>query len=517
VPDAITPVGLSAKGPDLGTLSSILGIQQQQQNLQTGQYTQQSAAAKAEADTQMMNERLLLQTAVKTKTNPFTGDSLLSDNPDPVTGKPTMDPQKLASFADNLPLTGQQVKQSVYATQKAKTDLAQSTLGLQDSARDRAAGIIMAHGDDPKATSASVAQEVEDSFGDDKNVSTVGVVNNVRRLLAIADGKDSATKKDAYNHVAQIFDPAAAVRVLRQPSYADTQTPQGLQPRQTNPQALVPTGLAGTPVRNATPPTTTLGPNGQIVQVAPGGAPGTGVTAAGVGMGGQSPPQSKLPPLARPAPNAPAADQQNYKARIEAAGQEYQGVSSAAADPINGVQATRYRNQTILDLIPHADTGPGRALLNKAASALPGSSGDAYQDLEHYTAQNSAALASKMGVPSTNLGAQTAAAAAGNVERNPGALAEITKTNDALNTAFDLYNRGLAKVTNNGSDMSRAASYKQAFGQNLDINAIRWADAHRRGDKEEIAALAKQGPKAIAAWNQKLGTLKALADKGDLP
>ena len=107
--------------------------------------------------------------------------------------------------------------------------------------------------------------------------------------------------------------------------------------------------------------------------------------------------------------------------------------------------------------------------------------------------------------------------AAGNPGQNPEAIKEITKVNDALNTGFDLYNRGLSKVTNNGSDLSKVAAYKQAFGQNVDVNALRWADANRRNDREEIAALSKQGPKAIAAWQQKLSTLKALATTGDLP
>jgi uncharacterized phage infection (PIP) family protein YhgE len=123
-----------------------------------------------------------------------------------------------------------------------------------------------------------------------------------------------------------------------------------------------------------------------------------------------------------------------------------------------------------------------------------------------------------MGVPHTNLGAETAAAAAGSIERNPGALREITRTNDALNTAMDLYNRGLAKVTNNGSDMTRVNSYKQAFGQNMDVNAIRWADAHRRNDTEEIEQLQKKfGTNGVAGFTQKLNILKSLAAKGDLP
>jgi hypothetical protein len=238
--------------------------------------------------------------------------------------------------------------------------------------------------------------------------------------------------------------------------------------------------------------------------------------SVGSAASGTSP--GKLPPMQRPGVNAPAADQANYNTRVQQLGQEYQAVSTAANDPMNGVQATRFRNQQILDLVPHATTGPGTRMLNTIASRLPGSTGDAYQDLEHYLSQNSAAMAKSMGVPGTNLGAETAAAAAGNVERNPGALREITRTNDALNTAMDLYNRGFAKVTNNGSDMSRAASYKQAFGQNLDINAIRWANAHRRNDQDEIADLTqKLGPQGVKAAQQKLRVLSSLGANGDLP
>lgn len=319
-------------------------------------------------------------------------------------------------------------------------------------------------------------------------------------------------------------------------------------------------GEVGGPGGISTPATgTAVGPSGQLVgttqsrqtgavQPAGGGAVSLGlspqqlaqtitlpngqVTTLGaflgqsLGGGGKAPaapqtppaaPPNKLQPIQRPPPNAPKMDQDRYAAQVQAATDEFQRTSQVANDPMNGVQATRFRNQSILDLIPHAETGPGLRLLNTIASRLPGASGDAYQDLEHYTAQNSAALAKTMGVPGTNLGAETAAAAAGNVERNPGALAEITKTNDALNTGLDLYNRGLAVTSNNGSDPSRVAAYKQAFGKNFDVNAVRWADAHRRGDVAEQQAIqTKLGPNFPLAM-QHLKVLKSLAENGDLP
>jgi hypothetical protein len=504
----LTPVGLQAKGPDLGTLSSIYGIQQQRQALQTGaQELQQKTLATQQ------------QQGVQDFFSSFDPSAHVAADGTTDLDSALQDPAFKAS-GNAKPAIMQAILDIKNKQLQAKTSLASLDANVLGNLQQQVGALktdpdVIADTVDPKTGINAGRAKVKELL------STFSQLGPDQARIAQIEGQSLLGVKPgmlshALNSAQLMAQSAAEQRGAVTPSASPLQTRQGVQFVNTNPNAPQPVGSPmGAPVQNATAPSNILGPNGQILQIAPGGAPGSGITAPG--GGGQPPPQSKLPPLARPAPNAPAADQQNYKARIEAAGQEYQGVSSAAADPMNGVQATRYRNQTILDLIPHADTGPGRALLNKAASALPGSSGDAYQDLEHYTAQNSAALASKMGVPSTNLGAQTAAAAAGNVERNPGALAEITKTNDALNTAFDLYNRGLAKVTNNGSDMSRAASYKQAFGQNLDINAIRWADAHRRGDKEEIAALAKQGPKAIAAWNQKLGTLKALADKGDLP
>jgi hypothetical protein len=163
-------------------------------------------------------------------------------------------------------------------------------------------------------------------------------------------------------------------------------------------------------------------------------------------------------------------------------------------------------------------TGPGAAQLNWIASKIPGASGDDFQKLGHYLAQNNAAIASKMGVPNTNLGAETAAAGSGNTAQNKGALLEITKVNDAMNTGLDLYNQGLAKLTNNGADPSKVAAYRNAFGKSYDVNVLRFDDAVRRGDRTEIDSLAKKlGPEGMKAMGAKRKVLHALADTGDLP
>jgi hypothetical protein len=272
--------------------------------------------------------------------------------------------------------------------------------------------------------------------------------------------------------------------------------------------------LAGPPIAKTTAPAVTQLPSGSLAAV--GGQ--YGVPAGAAPAPAQ---QSKLPPIQRPAPNAPTSDQQRYTATMEAGRQHYSDVSAAANDLQNGVGPTRYRNDQIQDILnskTFSPTGPGAAQLNWISSKIPGQSGDAFQKIGHYLAQNSAAIAQKMGVPGTNMGAEQAAAASGSTSQNKGALLEITKVNDAMNTALDMYNRGLAKVSSNGADPSKVAAYRQAFGQNFDMNVLRYDDALRRNDKPEIDRIVKdEGPAGMKGMAQSRKVLHSLADTGDLP
>jgi hypothetical protein len=507
--------GIQSLSGLMGLRSQQLGIQQQQQTLQTGQALQQTAQAGAQQAQQLMGERQTLQTALQTKKATDTGESLLSDEPDPITGKPEIDANKFAAYATRaLPLMGANVAQAALKTNSDKVGLASNVLGLDEAVQDRVSGIVRSHIGDAKATPESIFDEINNALQGVGSTAAKGAAQyTASQLMHMKNAPDQKTKDGILNTIAMEYDPANAQRLLRSPQYGMQQGLSGPYVAQVNPMAPQPQGRAGPTLEQGVAPQITTLPSGSLGALGgPFGTPGAG------GPPTTAPLPGKLQPIQRPAPNAPAADQMNYKARIDQAGQEYGAITQAANDPMNGVQATRFRNQQILDLIPHASTGPGLHILNVMASRVPGATGDAYQDLEHYTAQNSAALAKTMGVPSTNLGAETAAAAAGNVERNPGALKEITKTNDALNTAMDLYNRGLAQTTQNGSDMSKVPAFKQAFGANMDVNAIRWADAHRRNDPEEIQQLQKKfGPKGIQQFTQKLNMLKSLAATGDLP
>lgn len=502
------PVGTTVNpvGQGLQTLQDVLNVKRSQQALQTGVYQQQSAQAAAQQDQQKNQELQALSAFTKNATK----DSAYH-NPDG-----SLNVQKFQNDAQAVaPVYGQAYIGQMTANANAMVDNRKALLSLSNEQRKTIGNYFGAVAAKPNATGQDFMDAVEQARGvsDDPSYqrSVDRMLMGAPHIATLPTEQVSGVIRNYSRGIAmQTSAPDASESA---PNVSMVQGPSGLVPTNTNPQA--PGGVApvGPTQAQGVAPQVTTTPQGNIGVVRPSGA----VTVTGQGAG-PSASTSKLPPMQRPGVNAPAADQANYNARIQQLGQEYQGVSSAANDPMNGVQSTRFRNQQILDLIPHATTGPGLRMLNLLASRLPGASGDAYQDLEHYLSQNSAAMAKTMGVPSTNLGAETAAAAAGNVERNPGALREITRTNDALNTAMDLYNRGFAKVTNNGSDMSRAASYKQAFGQSLDVNALRWADAHRRRDQQEIEDLTKKlGPQGIKAAQQKLLTLKSLSDKGDLP
>jgi hypothetical protein len=257
--------------------------------------------------------------------------------------------------------------------------------------------------------------------------------------------------------------------------------------------------------------------NGQLVRV----------SDAGLSIP-KGPPSSEAPPVAgklpaypRPPVNAPPGDTDRYNKQMADNREHVASVSAAANDTQNGVVPTRYRNdqiESILNDHTFSPTGPGAAQLNWIASKLPGAAGDDFQKLGHYLAQNNAAIAQKMGVPNTNLGAETAAAGSGNTSQNKGALLEITKVNDAMNTGLDLYNQGLSKLTNNGADPSKVAAYRNAFGKNYDVNVLRYDDAVRRGDRPEIDSLTKKmGAQGMQAMGAKRKVLHSLADTGDLP
>jgi hypothetical protein len=514
MPD-MTPLGNTGVVPPpnqgLSTLSSILGIQHQRQALQTGQYTQEAAQATSEQADQKNKE---LQAVGNLTKGVYASGRYKNDDG-------SFDNTKFANdVAQVAPTYGQGIANDATA-RAGELYKNQQTLFNLDTSQRKVIGDMfgaLAAKVDPKTGQPSAThsdyidaiEQLREQYPNNKSFSRM--LTSAGMSIPV-EAQGTQLQQIGRQFAQSVSSPTAA---QTDPNVSTMQSPGGLQPVQMNPQAPGGIGPRGQPMKQGVAPGMTSLPGGNVGVV---GSAGTVRPATEVG--GQVTPEAppgKLQPLKRPGINAPAADQASYQARIKGAGEEYDAVRGAANNPQNGVQVNRYRNQQILDLTKIAPTGPGKDVWNHFASQFGGESGDAFQKIGHYLAQNSASLAKSMGVPNTNMGSETAAASGGNTAQNPNAIKEITKVNDALNSAFDLYNRGLAKVTNNGSDFAKAAAYKQAFGETLDVNALRWADAHRRGDKDEIADLKKKfGDKEIAGFQKKLGTLKALATTGDLP
>jgi hypothetical protein len=517
--NASVALGINPPDPQggLNTLNSIMQLGQRGLAIRGQQSENVTKASQATIAQQTAKEN---QNLAQLISDPVKNGIVDSD------GNPTPDAQKIIMQA--APTTGSDHLEKLLSAANTKVQYNAAINGLR--AQDRAelataAGGVAARAQSPDEINDALDSVVASKAGtpEEGNYKTIAATMKqaINHLASKTSGNNPPPagqepwRIGAANMAASILPPSSTVGPggLSTPTATNMQTATGTQPGTVAP-ALAGGGFTPKGPVIAAPPSIMASPQGPLVKVAPGGGsmsaiPETSAPAAT--------PTSKLQPLQRPGLNAPAADIANYNARIKQAGDEQQAVSNAANDPQNGVQVSRYRNGQILDLTKVAPTGPGKEIWNHIASQFPGQGADAFQKIGHYLAQNSAAMAGKMGVPNTNMGQETAAAAAGNVAQNPEAIKEITKVNDALNTGFDLYNRGLAKVTNNGSDLSRVPAYKQAFGSNVDVNALRWADANRRNDREEIANLSKQGPQAIAAWQQKLGTLKSLATTGDLP
>ncbi len=527
--DQWTPVATGIVPPNpqagLNTLSNLLGIQQQRQALQTGQYTQASAQAESQVAGQNAKEKMALAQLLQ---DPVGNGIVDSD------GNPTKQAQSIVMRA--APTTGAGHYADIVSAAGKKIEFNNAVNNLRTNERTEVQNTLGGVAADPNATASDAATAlgnlVESKRGTPvyDDYKTIG--ETASTVLNHADqeqkklGKQIPPGTEAWRPLALnlVRGGLGAAGIAGAGGIAAgtptiMQTATGQQPGVIAP-ALAGGGFTPTGEEVSAPPSVVTGPGNQLLRVPRGATTATEISAPPA-AGPPPPPSGKLQPLQKPGLNDPAG-QANYTARIKQAGDEQAAVSNAANDPQNGVQVSRYRNGQILDLTKVAPTGPGKDIWNHVASQLPqdtsiGQNADAFQKIGHYLAQNSAAMAGKMGVPNTNMGQETAAAAAGNPGQNPGAIKEITKVNDALNTGFDLYNRGLSKVTTHGSDLSRAPAYKQAFGQNVDVNALRWADAHRRNDTEEIGALSKQGPAAIAAWQKKLATLKSLATNGDLP
>ena len=262
----------------MGLRQKSIEIQQAQQNLDTGAYTQQSAQAGAQKAQQEMGERQLLQ-------------KVMSEGKDP-DGNPLKDEKgevnapALHAFASKyLPLTGQGVTQAIVKTQDDRLKLNDTVRGLGQNFRNDISGVLRSSinsNDAPADINAKL-----DAYGK-QNPDASPAIARAKSLIAHLDNVPPAQKNQALDHLAMEFQPAATTAAQTNPVMMGVTNPQGnTDIVNTNPRAPNAVGApAGTAATGVPPGMSTFSDQAGNVWAFDPRNPGHAVQ---VGQGGQLP------------------------------------------------------------------------------------------------------------------------------------------------------------------------------------------------------------------------------------
>ena len=443
------------------TLSDLVNLQRQKQALQIGQQQLQVGASEAQQAQQQMRERQTLQQVMATGQDER-GDSIMTDQPDPYTGKAEPDPNKIIAFARRaMPLLGTQVADSLTKLQADRISLENSAQGLQQNYRDDLSGIIRSHINDPRASGASIQRELDNyarSQGDAPQVvAAVHYASNMldgfdnTRNLPPKPGSNVSARDGFLTALAQRVQPPQRTSEQTTPRPAGFQSPGGYQFVETNPYA--PGGAGATlnaPMAQGFTPSEgfreTTNAAGQIIrtdlttgrvqvlepgQVAP---PGGGASPNASPRPAATAPRTAAPQGgAQPSNPNPTTAQATASTDIARAGAaSYAGNVQAAAR----VPVIRNALQNIINLSDQVATGPETDRVNKikamVGNAIPGAqkwkdSSSAYQEMTKYMEQVALQAWGAAGGTGTNEQYEAAKAANPNNQYNSDAVKNLAQ------------------------------------------------------------------------------------------
>lgn len=491
-----SPVAQNVNVNPVQTLSGLLSIKQQQQNLQTGAYEQQATAAKSQQATQENQE---LQALSQFTRSAVTDPSFRKEDG-------SLDVEKFQrGAAAAAPVYGQAYIGQATSNANAMIDNRKALLGLSNEQRKTLGNYFGAVAANPNATredfldAAEQARTVSDDRAYQKSVDRMLMsAPDVRHMPT--DQASQALRQWARGISMETGAPSSAES---SPAVSMVQGPNGLVPTNVNPQA--PGGVA--PVG----PTQAQGIAPQIVT-----SPVTGGQGVVGGSQGLSPRPIGGGTAPGPNPWQPYAGQQGD---IKTYQGEVQGTRSAA----DAAPTARNINAQILRLADDAKTGPGTEVWQHAVGALAAPFGlsptASYQELGKFLEKNAIANMQSMGGPPSDARLSAAAAANGSTHFSPEALKAVTKFNDATNTALMEYRQGMDRAVGMGQnvDYTRLPAFKAAWAKNFDVDVFRVENAIRDGDKAELTKLRKDlGPKRMQELAQKSANLRLL-EQGQIP
>lgn len=495
MPDMITPVGAMIKPPDpsqaINTMSGILGLQQQRQALQTGQYQQQSAQATAQMTQQDAANRQAAGSFFK-----------------------NFDIAKHHGDDGTLDLDSALTSPEFKATGDASPEIAKSLLGIKNSqlaAKTSLAGLNGALRDQFSSQVAGLSQDPDVKSG---NQTGRGKVLDAIDQFGKVGGPDALRVAGIYGQVLQNTPPGKMSQALQnlqlQAKSAGEQLPQ---PTTRDTGAEVVSGAtapgsgaftpAGAPIEKKFAPQVIESPTtGGKYRLTPGGQAVPITAAAGAG---QTPFQN---PGYQGQQNDVAANQTEVRS-VRTAGDQ----APLAANI----------NQQILRLSKDSKTGPGSDAWQHVVGAVGAPFGlsptASYQEVGKFLEKNAIANMQSMGGPPSDSRLDAAAKANGSTSFSPEALQKVTKFNDATTTALAQYRQGVDHNIGMGQtvDYTKLPAFKAAWAKNFDVDVFRVENALRDKDTAELAAIKRElGPERLKALAQKRQNLTALSE-GKLP
>jgi hypothetical protein len=273
VPDFGSPVAQNVNvDPNKGltTLSNLMSLQQQKQAIQSkdiGIQQQKTALAGSQAEVQgqqqAMQERQLLQGAMKAGKDPD-GNALIDGEGHPI-------PDALAKFATkHLPLTGQAVVQHIIQTQDNQLKLTDATRQLGGNFNADLSGRIRSFVG-ANATPEQVGAAIDDYVKQNPDGGKPLAIAQQRSKALIQGLANMAPeqKDKALSHLADTFQPAATTTAQQTPAVEGVTNEQGQRAYiQTNPRAaggVGPVTNQGQPVtvKQGIPPGIFIDPQGQ--------------------------------------------------------------------------------------------------------------------------------------------------------------------------------------------------------------------------------------------------------------
>jgi len=192
----------------------------------------------------------------------------------------------------------------------------------------------------------------------------------------------------------------------------------------------------------------------------------------------QQPPQMTIPPGETPASMAFVTDLRNN--------------ANKAASTVRVQQDSA--NQ-IIKLADETNTGVGAQIMKNLGggfAGLPWTSDNAanFDKLGHYIAQNSIILANQAGL-GTDSGRDLQSQASGSTTFTKDGLKAVARTNRALSSGVDLFNRGVENAVQRTGNPFAARDFQNQWSTTADVNSLRLYDALNNHDNAAIRDVVK--------------------------